>query len=96
MTEIDVITDAGKAVNFNPNHIATGFYVRANRVADVKKLAERVRNCAGGRCSEIRDVSSIRMGATFWFALFFHVGNTDKNTLRSACYAWQPCMQGNL
>ena len=48
MTEIDVITDAGKAVNFNPNHIATGFYVRANRVADVKKLAERVRNCARG------------------------------------------------
>ena len=34
-----IITDGGKAANF---------YIRANRVADVKKLAERVRNCAAG------------------------------------------------
>ena len=43
-----VITDGGKAANIIPDHTAASFYVRANRVADVKKLAERVRNCAAG------------------------------------------------
>ncbi len=43
-----IITDGGKAANVIPNYTAANFYIRANRVADVKKLAERVRNCAAG------------------------------------------------
>ena len=43
-----IITDGGKAANVIPDYTAANFYIRANRVADVKKLAERVRNCAAG------------------------------------------------
>ena len=43
-----VITDGGKAANIIPDYTSANFYVRANRVGDVKKLAERVRNCAAG------------------------------------------------
>ena len=43
-----IITDGGKAANIIPDYTAASFYIRANRVADVKKLAERVRNCAAG------------------------------------------------
>lgn len=43
-----IITDGGKAANVIPDYMAANFYIRANRVADVKKLAERVRNCAAG------------------------------------------------
>ena len=43
-----VITDGGKAANIIPDYTSASFYIRANRVADVKKLAERVRNCAAG------------------------------------------------
>lgn len=43
-----IITDGGKAANVIPDYTTANFYIRANRVADVKKLAERVRNCAAG------------------------------------------------
>ena len=43
-----IITDGGKAANDIPDYTAANFYIRANRVGDVKKLAERVRNCAAG------------------------------------------------
>ncbi len=43
-----IITDGGKAANVIPDYTAANFYIRANRVGDVKKLAERVRNCAAG------------------------------------------------
>ncbi len=43
-----IITDGGKAANVIPDYTAANFYIRATRVADVKKLAERVRNCAAG------------------------------------------------
>ena len=43
-----VITDGGKAANIIPDYTSASFYIRANRVADVKQLAERVRNCAAG------------------------------------------------
>lgn len=43
-----IITDGGKAANVIPDYTAANFYIRANRVADLKKLAERVRNCAAG------------------------------------------------
>lgn len=43
-----VITDGGKAANIIPDYTCATFYIRANRVSDVKKLAERVRNCASG------------------------------------------------
>lgn len=43
-----VITDGGKAANIIPDYTAASFYIRANHVADVKQLAERVRNCAAG------------------------------------------------
>lgn len=43
-----IITDGGKAANVIPDYTAANFYIRANRVDDVKKLAERVRNCAAG------------------------------------------------
>lgn len=43
-----IITDGGKAANVIPDYTAANFYIRANRVADVKKLAGRVRNCAAG------------------------------------------------
>lgn len=43
-----IITDGGKAANVIPDYTAANFYIRANRVADVKKLTERVRNCAAG------------------------------------------------
>lgn len=43
-----IITDGGKAANVIPDYTSALFYVRANRVADVKELAERVRKCAEG------------------------------------------------
>ncbi len=43
-----IITDGGKAANIIPDYTSASFYIRSNRVADVKKLAERVRNCAAG------------------------------------------------
>ena len=61
---------------------STSFSMYRKRIEPLQKNIEKTKPLMNGKCSRIKGSC-------------YHVGNIDKSTLRSACPAWQACVQRN-